>query len=57
MKAIIEKKIEYFSNHWNRETLSDDISQFKTVTTTIYFMGIPIFWKLKYLTVPSRLPE
>lgn len=43
MKAIIEKKIEYCPNRLSKETLSDDVSEFKTITTTVYFLGICFF--------------
>lgn len=50
MKAIIEKKIEYCPNRLNKETLSDDVSEFKTITTTVYFLGIKIHRVIKLLS-------
>lgn len=49
MKAIIERKIEYCPNRLSRETLSDDVSEFKTITTTVYFLGIKIYREIKLL--------
>lgn len=50
MKAIIEKKIEYCPNRLGKETLSDDVSEFKTITTTVYFLGIKIYREIKLLS-------
>ena len=50
MKAIIEKKIEYCPNRLGKETLSDDVSEFKTITTTVYFLGIKIYRVIKLLS-------
>lgn len=50
MKAIIEKKIEYCPNRAGKETLSDDVSEFKFITTTIYFLGIKIYREVKLLS-------
>lgn len=50
MKAIIEKKIEYCPNRLSKETLSDDVSEFKTITTTVYFLGIKIYRVIKLLS-------
>lgn len=49
MKALVQKKIEYWPNHFGKETLSDNISEFKEIVTTIYFIGIPIFCAVKKL--------
>lgn len=49
MKAIITKKIEYCPNRLGKETLSDNISEFTEIVTTIYFIGIPIFCAVKKL--------
>lgn len=50
MKAIIEKKIEYCPNRLGKETLSDDVSEFKTINTTVYFLGIKIYREIKLLS-------
>ena len=54
MKALVEKKIEYWPNHFGKETLSDNISEFKEIVTTIYFIGIPIFCAVKKLAKLNR---
>lgn len=53
MKAIIEKKIEYCPNRLGKETLSDDVSEFKTITTTVYFLGIKIYQEIKLLSTQT----
>lgn len=54
MKAIIEKKIEYCPNRLGKETLSDDVSEFKTITTTVYFLGIKIYREMKLLSTQIK---
>ena len=54
MKAIIQKRIEYCPNRLGKETLSDDVSEFKTITTTVYFLGIKIYREMKLLSTQIK---
>lgn len=49
MKAIITKKTECFPTELFRESLSDNLFDFKEIVTTVYFIGIPIFCAVKKL--------
>ena len=50
MKALIQKKIEYEPNFKGTESLSDNLSAYRTIATTIYFIGIPIYYAIRKLS-------
>lgn len=56
MKAIIEKKIEYQPNYKGMTTLSDNLSEFRTIATTVYFIGIPIYYAVRKIAKEQSKP-
>lgn len=56
MKAPIEKKIEYQPNFKGKTTLSGNLSTFRTIATTIYFIGIPIYYAVRKIAKEQSKP-
>lgn len=56
MKALIEKKIEYQPNFKGITTLSDNLSEFRTIATTVYFIGIPIYYVVRKIAKEQSKP-
>ena len=60
MKAIIEKEIEkeieYQPNFKGMTTLSDNLSGFRAIATTVYFIGIPIYYAVRKIAKEQSKP-
>lgn len=51
MKAVIEKKTDYYP--YSHDALPD--GRMQKIVSTIYFLRIPIFYKVRLLILPQEL--